>query len=139
MKILFVSPEYPDSFWSFKHALKFVPGKETTHPPLGLLTVAAMLPDEWEKKVVDLNITPLEDEDLAWADYVFIGAMYAQKTSAEEVIDRCRAAGVKTVAGGPYFTGNDDDFERVDHLVLNEAEITLPDYYELYTKRETRC
>ena len=104
MKILLVSPEYPDSFWSFKHALEFVPGKETTHPPLGLLTVAAMLPDEWEKKVVDLNITPLTDEDMAWADYVFIGAMYAQKASAEEVIERCRAAGVKTVAGGPYFT-----------------------------------
>jgi radical SAM superfamily enzyme YgiQ (UPF0313 family) len=126
MKILLVSPEYPDSFWSFKHALKFVPGKETTHPPLGLLTVAAMLPDEWEKRVVDLNITPLKDDDLTWADYVFISAMYAQKTSAEEIIERCRAAGVKTVAGGPYFTSNDDDFERVDHLVLNEAELTLP-------------
>jgi len=128
MKILLVSPEYPDSFWSFKHALKFVPGKETTHPPLGLLTVAAMLPDGWDKKVVDLNVSPLEDEDLVWADYVFIGAMYAQKTSAEEVIDTCRAAGAKIVAGGPYFTSNDDDFERVDHLVLNEAEITLPPF-----------
>jgi radical SAM superfamily enzyme YgiQ (UPF0313 family) len=125
MKILLVSPKYPDSFWSFKYALKFVPGKETTHPPLGLLTVAAMLPDEWEKRVVDLNVTPLKNEDLAWADYVFVSAMYAQKTSAEEVIEACRAAGVKIVAGGPYFTSNDDDFERVDHLVLNEAEITL--------------
>ncbi len=70
MKILLVYPEFPDTFWSFKHALKFI-RKKSGAPPLGLLTVAAMLPEEWEKRLVDLNVIDLADADLAWADYVF--------------------------------------------------------------------
>ena len=124
MKILFVYPQYPDTFWSFKHALKFV-SKKAAFPPLGLLTVAAMLPQEWEKKLVDLNIDPLTDKDLHWADYVFISAMVVQKASVEEVVARCKKLGVKTVAGGPLFTARPDDFTDIDHLVLDEAEITL--------------
>ena len=78
MKILLVYPEFPDTFWSFKHALKFV-RKKAGAPPLGLLTVAAMLPSDWEKRLVDLNVTGITDEDLAWADYVFISAMVVQR------------------------------------------------------------
>ena len=130
MKILLVSPKYPDTFWSFKYALKFTPAKKTTHPPLGLLTVAAMIPEEWEKKLVDMNVRTLKDKDLIWADYVFISATYIQKVSLEEVIARCRKVGVKIVAGGPYFTSKGDEFEEVDHLVLNEAEITFPPFLE---------
>jgi hypothetical protein len=85
MKILLVCPEYPDTFWSFKHALRFI-SKKVGQPPLGLLTVAALLPAEWEKKLVDLNLTTLTTADLRWADYVFVGGMSVQARSARAVI-----------------------------------------------------
>jgi radical SAM superfamily enzyme YgiQ (UPF0313 family) len=124
LKILLVYPQYPDTFWSFKHALRFVLRK-AAFPPLGLLTVAAMLPAEWEKKVVDMNVTALADKDIRWADYVFISAMVVQRASAKEVIQRIKKLGGKIVAGGPLFTTEPEQFNEVDHLVLNEAEITL--------------
>jgi len=120
---------YPNTFWSFKYALKFI-SKEATHPPLGLLTVAAMLPTKWERKLVDMNVTALKKKDLQEADFVFISAMSIQKDSAKEVISRCKKMGVKTVAGGPLFTAHYEDFEEVDYLILNEAEITLPPFLE---------
>ena len=129
MKILMVYPEYPDTFWSFSYALKFV-SKRAAHPPLGLLTVAAMLPLEWEKRFVDMNVRKLDDNDLYWADYVFLSAMSVQKESAKTVLHRCRTIGVKVVAGGPLFTQDSDEFSDIDHLVLNEAEITLPLFLE---------
>jgi radical SAM superfamily enzyme YgiQ (UPF0313 family) len=124
MKILLVYPEFPDTFWSFKHALKFI-SKKATSPPLGLLTVAAMLPSDWEKQLVDLNLTSLSEEKIKWADFVFISAMIVQKASARVIIDRCKLVGVKVVAGGPLFTMEYDQFPKVDHFVLNEAEETL--------------
>jgi radical SAM superfamily enzyme YgiQ (UPF0313 family) len=127
MKILLVYPHYPDTFWSFRHALKFI-GRKASFPPLGLLTVAAMLPGEWEKRLVDMNVRALSDADLLWADYVFISAMTIQRKSAQEVIARCRQMGIKTVAGGPLFTACYEDFTEVDHLVLGEAELTLPPF-----------
>ena len=127
MKILLVYPEFPDTFWSFKHALKFV-RKKAGSPPLGLLTVAAMLPSEWEKRLVDLNVTDLTRSDLTWADYVFISAMTIQRETADAVIARCKEAGVRVVAGGPLFTMEPDQFPEVDHFVLNEAELTLPPF-----------
>lgn len=129
MKILMVYPKYPDTFWSFKHALKFI-SKKAVHPPLGLLTVAGMLPEEWEKKLVDMNVESLKDEDVKQADYVFISAMLVQKDSVREVVARCNEAGVKIVAGGPLFTSEHDEFENIDHFVLNEAEVTLPRFLE---------
>jgi radical SAM superfamily enzyme YgiQ (UPF0313 family) len=125
MKILLVSPEYPDTFWSFKHALRFV-SKRAGQPPLGLLTVASLLPADWEKKLVDINLTKLTRDDLQWADFVFLGGMSVQAESAREVIHRCHELGKKIVAGGPLFTARHGEFPDVDHLVLNEAEITLP-------------
>ncbi len=124
MKILLIYPEFPDTFWSFKHALKFI-RKKAGAPPLGLLTVAAMLPPDWEKRLVDLNVTDLTDADLAWADYVFISAMIVQRDSAQATIQRCKTAGVKMVAGGPLFTMEHEQFPDVDHFILNEAEETL--------------
>jgi len=129
MKILLVYPKYLDTFWSFKGVLKFI-SKKATHPPLGLLTVAAMLPKEWEKKLVDMNVTTLGDKDLEWADFVFVSAMSIQKASAKEVISRCKKMDIKIVAGGPLFTTGYEEFEDVDHFVLNEAEITLPPFLE---------
>lgn len=127
MKILLLAPEFPDTFWSFKHALKFI-RRRVSSPPLGLLTVAAMLPAEWEKRLVDLNAAPLTDADLAWADYAFIGGMIVQRDSARRLIARCKAAGVPVVAGGPLFTTEHAQFPDVDHFVLNEAELTLPPF-----------
>jgi len=133
LKALLIYPEFPDTFWSFKYALKFVLRKASS-PPLGLLTVAAMLPEEWEIKLVDMNVGKLRDESLRWADLVFVSAMSVQKESVREIIARCRAAGVKIVAGGPLFTTEYDSFEDVDHLVLNEAEITLPLFLDDFEK-----
>ena len=125
LKVLLVYPEYPDTFWSFKHALKVV-FKKAANPPLGLLTVAAMLPAEWDKKLIDMNVQGLKDKDIKWADYVFISAMVVQRESVEATIARCKALGKKVVAGGPLFTTEYEEFGEVDHLVLDEAEITLP-------------
>jgi len=127
MNILLVYPEFPDTFWSFKHALKFI-RKRASMPPLGLLTVAAMLPVEWRKRLVDANVTKLADADLAWADYVFVSAMTVQRESARQIIARCKAAGLPVVAGGPLFMGEYEQFPTVDHFVLNEAELTLPPF-----------
>src|SRR5512141_2108978 len=121
MRVLLVYPEFPDTFWSFKHALKFV-RKQASMPPLGLITVAALLPEGWQKRLIDLNAQNLSDTDITWADYVFLSGMTVQRTSALAVIKRCKALGVKVVAGGPLFTCEPDQFADVDHLVLNEAE-----------------
>ena len=129
LKVVLVYPEYPDTFWSFKHAIKFI-SKKATYPPLGLLTVAAMLPKNWEKKLVDMNVKKLKDKDLKGADLVFISAMAIQKASAKEVISKCKKMGIKIVAGGPLFTAGYEEFENVDYFVLNEAEITLPLFLE---------
>ncbi|MGM0378023.1 MAG: B12-binding domain-containing radical SAM protein, partial [Bacteroidota bacterium] len=125
MNILFLYPQYPDSFWSFKHALKFIK-KEAAVPPLGLITVSAMLPATWNKKLVDMNVSKLNSEDLQWADYVFISAMYIQKPSVDYLISECQKTGVKMVAGGPLFTQEYENYPQIDHFVLNEAELTLP-------------
>lgn len=127
MNVLLIYPEFPDTFWSFKHALKFV-RKKAASPPLGLLTVAAMLPSEWTKRLVDVNVAELSAEDLAWADYAFISGMVVQRESSRRIIARCKAAGVKVVAGGPLFTSEYEKFDEVDFFVLNEAEETLPPF-----------
>jgi radical SAM superfamily enzyme YgiQ (UPF0313 family) len=116
MNILMIYPEFPDTFWSFKHALRFVQ-KKASSPPLGLVTVAALLPESWNKRLVDMNVGALKQPDLEWADLVFISAMVVQRTSAQEVIARCKAAGKKIVAGGPLFGGEYERFPEVDHFV----------------------
>ena len=125
MNILLVYPKYPDTFWSFKHVLKFV-SKKAAFPPLGLLTISAMLPEEWNKKLIDINVAEIKDEHIAWADMIFISAMLVQSNSTQEIIKRCKAQGKIVVAGGPAFTTQHEKFKGVDHFVLNEAEVTLP-------------
>lgn len=127
MKILLVYPETPPTFWSFKDALKFV-SKKAAEPPLGLITVAAMLPVEWEKKLVDLNVSKLYDADIARADYVFLTGMNVHLRSFKEIVRRCNKLGVKVVAGGPLCTTQYKEILGVDHFILNEAEITLPQF-----------
>jgi radical SAM superfamily enzyme YgiQ (UPF0313 family) len=137
MKILLVYPVYPDTFWSFKHILSFI-SRKAAFPPLGLLTVAAMLPATWERRLVDANVAPLRDEDLAWADMVFVSAMAVQEAGAKDVIARARAMGKRLVAGGPAFTAQPERFEGVDHFVLNEAETTLPLFLEDLARGEPK-
>ena len=129
MRILLVYPETPSTFWSFSDAIKFI-SKRASDIPLGLLTVAAMLPDSWEKKLVDMNVSNLRDSDLDWADYVFLSGMSAQRQSFLRVINRCNQLGVKVVAGGPLATTEYESLLGVDHFILNEAEITLPPFLQ---------
>jgi len=125
MNILLLYPEMPNSFWSMKHTMK-LSGKSAWYPPLGLATVAAMLPEAWSKRLIDMNADKLSDKDLQWADYVFLSAMNVQEPSVMSIIERCTQLGVKIVAGGSLFTIEHERFENIDHFVLNEAEITLP-------------
>jgi len=137
MKILMVYPECPDSFWSIKHVIKIL-GKKASLPPLGLMTVSALLPAEFEKKLIDLNITELTDSDILWADFVLISGMIVQKDSSLDVIKRCKKLGVKTIAGGPLFTSLFEQFDDVDHFILNEGEITIPMFLEDLKKGELK-
>ena len=121
MRVLLVSPQSPDTFWSFKYVLPFV-AKRAVFPPLGLLTVAALLPPSWDVKLVDLNVKPLRDADLQWADYVMIGAMIVHKQSVCEILTRCRAIDRPVIGGGPLFTAAPEDWDADVHCVLGEAE-----------------
>jgi radical SAM superfamily enzyme YgiQ (UPF0313 family) len=125
MKVLLVYPDYPETFWSYKHALKFI-HKKASLPPLGLLTVSSMLPKEWEKKLIDLNVNELKDEDIIDSDMVFISSMIVQIRSSREIIKRVKAFGKFIVAGGPLFSSMYKDFPDVDCFVLNEGESTIP-------------
>lgn len=137
MNILMIYPEFPDTFWSFKHALKFI-DKKASNPPLGLLTIAAMLPVDWSKRLVDTNVQTLKDTDIAWADWVLFSAMVVQRDSTHELIARCKAAGKTILAGGPLFTSEYEDFPLVDHFILNEGEITLPMFLADWKKCQTQ-
>jgi len=125
MNILLVYPKMPDTFYAMEHFQRAL-GKKSGYPPLGLLTIAPLLPGSWNKKLADINLAPLSDEDLAWADYVFISAMNVQELSVRDIVAQCKRAGIKIVAGGPLFTHEYQRFPDIDHFVLNEAEITLP-------------
>ncbi|MDY0041294.1 MAG: B12-binding domain-containing radical SAM protein [Desulforhabdus sp.] len=127
MNILLVYPKVAETFWSFKYAVRVV-GRKSAFPPLGALTVAAMLPGSWHKRLVDMNVQELKDDDLRWADYVFVSAMIAQEHSARRVIERCRCLGVKIVGGGPLFNSYHEEFKEVDHLILGEGEVTVPQF-----------
>ena len=127
MKILFVYPEIPVTYWGFQYALKLI-SKKAAYPPLGLITIASLVPDHHEKKLIDLNVEKLSDKDLQWADYVFISAMVIQKASVRKIIEKCKFNDAKIVAGGPLFTAEPNMYDDVDHLVLNEGEITIPEF-----------
>ena len=129
MKVLLVYPSTPETFWSLKHVLRFV-SKRAVFPPLGLLTVAAMLPADWQLKLVDLNVNRLTDDDLRWADYVMLSAMIVHKTSVSEIVSRCRRLGTPIIAGGPLFTTGHAAFPDIDHFVLGEAEEIMPHVIE---------
>ena len=127
MKVLLVYPEFPDTYWSFRHALSFE-GKKSAFPPLGLLTISAMLPLSWERRLVDLNIRPLKAADIEWADLVFASAMIVQKDSLHQIVQLCKAHHKRVVVGGPYITTSSADLPEADHIFVGEAETTLPEF-----------
>ena len=131
MKALLIYPAFPDTFWSFKHALKFV-SRKSTAPPLGLLTIAAMLPADWDIQVIDMSADKLKDESLEWADMVLISAMLVQRESTLEVVERCKSLNLTIVVGGPLFTAYYNDFleSGIDHFILNDGEATLPRFLD---------
>lgn len=127
MRVLLVSPEFPNTYWSFRHALPFE-GKNCAFPPLGLLTVSGLLPSSWERRLVDLNVRHLSDDDIEWADMVFVTGMLAQKKSLHEVVKRAKKQKKTVVLGGPYVTSTIEELPDADHLFLGEAETTLPQF-----------
>jgi len=127
MKVLLINPKYPDTYWSFRHALPFE-GKRSAFPPLGLLTVSALLPPSWERRLVDLNVQSLKSSAIEWADMVFVTAMLVQKESLREVVRQCKAHGKRVVLGGPYVTTTVEALPDADHIFLGEAETTLPQF-----------
>ncbi len=129
MKILLVNPETPATFQNFRNALKFI-SKKSDGPPLGLLTVAALLPEEWEIRLIDMNVDKLKDKDIIRADYLFLTGMNIQKSSFLDVVKRCNHIGTKVVTGGPMVTSSHSEFLGIDHFILNEAEVTLPPFLE---------
>jgi radical SAM superfamily enzyme YgiQ (UPF0313 family) len=121
MNALLIYPKFPDTYWSFKHALSFM-GKRAAQPPLGLMTVAALLPRPWDKRLVDENVERLRDCDLRWADVVLVSAMHIQKDALFEILARCRDLGLRTVVGGPIASSLPAAEINADHLVIGEAE-----------------
>ena len=125
MRVLLVSPAFVPTYWSYESALRLA-GRKCLLPPLGLLTVASLLPRHWRPKLLDLNVESLSDRELLRSDVVMVTGMHVQRDSLHEVLRRCRKLGVPTVVGGPYATGEPDKVQdEADHLVLGEAEETL--------------
>jgi radical SAM superfamily enzyme YgiQ (UPF0313 family) len=121
MKVLLAYPEFPTSYWGFQYGLPLT-GRKATLPPLGLITLAALLPREWELRLVDLNVTRLRESQLKWADAVFVGGMRVQAPSIHEVVRRASAAGRRAVVGGPAPTTAPAEFADADVIFQGEAE-----------------
>jgi radical SAM superfamily enzyme YgiQ (UPF0313 family) len=122
---LLVYPEFATSFWSFKFTLQYL-GKKSSMPSLGLLTLANMFPTDYNLRLVDMNVQPLTDADLHWADLVCTSTMIVQRKSLEHVIARAKRAGKPVVAGGPHPTSYWEDIADVDYFLLGEVEDTFP-------------
>jgi radical SAM superfamily enzyme YgiQ (UPF0313 family) len=121
MQVLLVHPEVPITYWGFQHSLPLVE-KRASLPPLSLVTLAALLPKHWELRLIDMNITPLTDQALQWADAVLVGGMLIQLPSMLQVLQRAKSLGRKTIVGGPACTTSPHLFAEADHVFLGEAE-----------------
>ena len=128
MRVLLVNPEFPKTYWGFNYALRIV-GKRSAYPPLGLLTVSALLPPDWEKRLIDLNVNRgLQAKDIKWADMVFVTGMLIQKDSFHRVVNECKAGGKRVVVGGSYVSTSMQEVPKADHIFVGEAEATLPEF-----------
>jgi radical SAM superfamily enzyme YgiQ (UPF0313 family) len=127
MNVLLVYPEFPDTYWSFRYALSFE-GKRSAFPPLGLLTISAMLPADWNRRLVDMNIEELSLQDIEWADVVLCSAMLVQRESLQRVVALGKSRGKRVAVGGPYVSTAVEVFPGVDHIFIGEAEETVPEF-----------
>jgi radical SAM superfamily enzyme YgiQ (UPF0313 family) len=127
MNVLLVYPEFPDTYWSFRYALSFE-GKRSAFPPLGLLTISAMLPADWNRRLVDMNIEELSLQDIDWADVVLCSAMLVQRESLQRVVALGKSRGKRVAVGGPYVSTAVEMFPGVDHIFIGEAEETVPEF-----------
>jgi radical SAM superfamily enzyme YgiQ (UPF0313 family) len=118
---LLIYPQWPDTYWSFKHALPFE-GKRSAYPPLGLITISPLLPKHWKKRLVDTNIRPLTDSDLKWADVALLSGMLVHKEEMLKILKRCRDRGLRTIVGGPIASSVTELSQYADHVVSGEAE-----------------
>jgi len=137
MNILLVYPQFPDTYWSFRYALSFE-RKRSAFPPLGLLTISAMLPADWNRRLVDMNIRNLRLRDIEWADVVFCSAMLVQRDSLQRVIALSKSCGKRVVVGGPYVSTTAENLFGVDHIFVGEAEETLPEFVRDLVHGEAR-
>lgn len=139
MRVLLVYPRFPKSFWSFEKALQLV-GRKALLPPLGLITVAAILPDEWEYKLVDRNIEEITAAEWDWAEMVILSGMIVQKDDLLAQLREAKRRGKPVAVGGPYATALPQELEAtgVDYLILDEGEITLPMFVEALERGETK-
>src|SRR6185503_2416293 len=136
-RVLLVYPEFPITYWSFHYALS-IESKRSAFPPLGLLTISAMLPTEWERRLIDMNVRSLSSADIDWADLVFVSAMIVQKKSLREVVRLCKERGKRVVVGGPYITTSVESLPEVDHIFLGEAETTLHEFVSDWNRGELK-
>ncbi|MCF6333644.1 MAG: hypothetical protein L3J11_10205 [Draconibacterium sp.] len=125
MNILIVCPKFPETFWGFSNALKLL-SKKSTFPPKELLIISILLPITWERRLIDLNTKNLKRSDIIWADYIFISAKEEQYNSAVKTIEKCNSFGRKVIASGSLFTEYFEEFENIEHRVLDDIRITLP-------------
>lgn len=137
MRVLLVNPEFPSTYWSFRHALSFE-GKRSAFPPLGLMTVSAMLPRAWERRLIDMNVRKLKDADIAWADLVLATGMMVQKEALRDVVDRCKAHGKRVAIGGPFVSTNIGNVPAADHIFIGEVETTLPVFLDDLARGEAK-
>ncbi len=121
MRVLLVQPRVPVTYWGFQYAIS-IAGRAVNLPPLGLITVAALLPESWSLRLVDLNGESLDRADLFWADVVFTGGMRVQAESMREVVTQARAAGRPVVVGGSAVSTDPDLMPDADVVFMGEAE-----------------
>ena len=127
MRVLLLYPQFPITFWSLHGALELL-GRKVLLPPLGLITVAALLPERWELRLVDTNIRPVSLQDWAWADLVIASAMLVQRHHLAQLIRSAKEHQLPVAVGGPFATSTPDaaELKEADYLILDEGEITIP-------------
>ncbi len=138
MRTLFVYPEFPKTFWSYEKILELV-NRKVLLPPLGLVTVAALLPQHWQMKLVDRNVREVTEAEWNWAELVVISGMIVQKSDMAAQIAKAKERGLPVAVGGPFASSTPDapELNLVDFKVLDEGEITLPMFIEAIERGDT--
>ncbi|MEC7381875.1 MAG: cobalamin-dependent protein, partial [Cyanobacteriota bacterium] len=138
MRTLFIYPKFPKTFWSYEKILELV-NRKVLLPPLGLVTVAALLPQEWEMKLVDRNVRELSEAEWQWAELVVISGMIVQKDDMQQQIAEAKRRGLTVAVGGPFASSTPEapEIDLADFKVLDEGEITLPMFVEAIQRGDT--